>query len=88
MQRRRRTKYASCLQGRCAAVVFCNNQLALLPGTGMDSLDAMMDASSFTSPAALGTSYVVSLPKMGIREVRLWISMPHEAALLDILLAA
>lgn len=54
----------------------------------MDSLDAMMDASSFTSPAALGTSYVVSLPKMGIREVRLWISMPHEAALLDILLAA
>ena len=56
-------------QGRCAAIVLCGNQLALLPGTGMDSLDAMVEASSLTTPATLGSSYMVSLPKLGVKEV-------------------
>ena len=35
----------------------------------MDSLDAMVDSTAFTASATLGTSYLLNLPKLGVKEV-------------------
>lgn len=51
--------------------MFCNHQVALLPGAGADSLDAVVDISNMTTPASLGASYVLALPKLGVKEVSL-----------------
>ena len=57
------------LQGRCAAVLLFHHHLALLPSTGADSLEAVVNAGGLSQPSSLGSSYTVNLAKLGFKEV-------------------
>ena len=63
------TVSSGCLQGRCAAVLLFHHQLALLPSTGADSLEAVVNAGGLSQPSTLGSSYTVNLAKLGVKEV-------------------
>ncbi|KAK9815325.1 hypothetical protein WJX72_001813 [[Myrmecia] bisecta] len=59
-------------QGRCAAVTFFRNQLAILPAMDTDDL-LLGDGGANAGPAmstTVGNSYVVSGKKLGFNEVR------------------
>ena len=60
------------VQGRCAAVLLSNNQLALLQSSRVDNVDADADLNGLTQSARLDKSYTVSLSRLGLKEVTMF----------------